>query len=57
MLNWDNFQLMVTSSIVLGLVISHKGIVVDKAKIDIIRNLPTPKIVKTIKSFLGQVNF
>ena len=57
MLNWDNYQLMVTSSIVLGLVISHKGIVVDKAKIDIIRNLPTPKIVKTIKSFLGQVNF
>lgn len=44
---------MVPSGIVLGHVISKKGIEVDKAKVEIIINLPTPKNVTNIKSFLG----
>lgn len=44
---------MVPSGIVLGHVISGKGIEVDKDKVDITRNMPTPKIIKNIRSFLG----
>lgn len=41
----------------MGHVISKKGIEVDKAKVEVIRNLPTPKTVKDIRSFLGHVGF
>ena len=40
---------MVPSGIVLGHVISKNGIEVDKAKVEIIINLPTPKNVTNIK--------
>ncbi|KAI5316279.1 hypothetical protein L3X38_045455 [Prunus dulcis] len=52
-LNWEKCQFMVTSGIVLGHIVSHKGIEVDKSKIDLIANLPIPKTVKEIRSFLG----
>ena len=48
---------MVTSGIVLGHIVSHKGIEVDKSKIDLIANLPIPKTVKEIRSFLGHASF
>ncbi|XP_063948044.1 uncharacterized mitochondrial protein AtMg00860-like [Daucus carota subsp. sativus] len=44
---------MVKEGIVLGHKISEKGIEVDKAKVDLIANLPPPKSVKEIRSFLG----
>ena len=44
---------MVRKGIVLVHVISESGIVVDKAKIDMISNLPPPRSVKEIRSFLG----
>ena len=34
-------------------IVSKKGIEVDEAKVDLISNLPTPKCVKDIRSFLG----
>ncbi|XP_062103756.1 uncharacterized protein LOC133814864 [Humulus lupulus] len=43
--------------IVLGHVISVKGIEVDKEKIDIIRSLPSPTSVKEVRSFLGHAGF
>ncbi|XP_058222919.1 uncharacterized protein LOC131332640 [Rhododendron vialii] len=43
--------------IVLGHIVSAKGIEVDKAKIDLISNLPTPKFIKDIRSFLGHAGF
>ena len=43
--------------IVLGHVISHDGIEVDKAKFDLIANLPPPTCVKDIRSFLGHAEF
>ena len=43
--------------IVLGHVISDQGIEVDKAKIDLISNLPPPRTVKEIRSFLGHAGF
>ena len=48
---------MVTHGIVLGHVISHHGIEVDKAKTDLIVNLPPPSSVKAIRSFLGHAGF
>jgi hypothetical protein len=48
---------MVTSGIVLGHVVSSKGIEVDKAKVDLILNLPAPKTVRDVRSFLGHAGF
>ena len=43
--------------IVLGHVISEKGIEVDKEKIELISKLPSPTNVKTVRQFLGHVGF
>nr|GEX30516.1 reverse transcriptase domain-containing protein [Tanacetum cinerariifolium] len=48
---------MVKEGIVLGHKISKKGIEVDKAKIEVISNLPHPTTVKGIRSFLGHAGF
>ena len=48
---------MVTQGIVLGHIVSCEGIQVGKGKIDIIANLPFPKTLKDIRSFLGHVGF
>lgn len=48
---------MVKQGIVLGHVVSKNGIQVDRAKIDIIANLPIPKSVKEVRSFLGHAGF
>ncbi|KAI5327396.1 hypothetical protein L3X38_026792 [Prunus dulcis] len=48
---------MVTSGTVLRHIVSHKGIEVDKSKIDLIANLPIPKTGKDIISFLGHADF
>jgi hypothetical protein len=56
-LNWEKCHFMVKQGIVLGHVISHQGIEVDKEKVDLISNLPPPCTVKEIRSFLGHVGF
>ena len=43
---------MVTKRIVLGHIVSSKGIEVDKAKNELIANLPKPKTVKEVRSFV-----
>jgi hypothetical protein len=48
---------MVKQGIVLGHVISHLGIEVDKPKVDMISNLPPPRTVKEVRSFLGHSGF
>ena len=48
---------MVTEGIVLGHMISAKGLEVDQAKVSIIRNLMPPITVKGIRSFLGHAGF
>ena len=57
MLNWEKCHFMVTQGIVLGHIVSREGIEVDKAKAELISNLPTPKCVKDIRSFLGHARF
>jgi hypothetical protein len=56
-LNWKKCHFMVREGIVLGHKISEKGIKVDKAKIEIIEQLPPPTNVKGIHSFLGHAGF
>jgi hypothetical protein len=54
-MNWETCHFMVREGIVLGHKISEKGIEVDKAKIEVIEQLPLPTNVKGIHSFLGHV--
>ena len=56
-LNWEKCHFMVNQGIVLGHIISNKGIEVDKAKIELISKLPSPTNVKTVRQFLGHVGF
>jgi hypothetical protein len=56
-LNWEKCHFMVKQGIVLGHVISQRGIEVDKAKVDLISNLSPPHTVKEIRSFLGHAGF
>ena len=56
-LNWEKGHFMVTQGIILGHIVSKKGIEVDKAKVELISNLPTPKCVRDIRSFLGHAGF
>ena len=48
---------MVTKGVVLGHIISDRGIEVDKAKVEVIEKLPPPTSVKGIRSFLGHAGF
>ena len=56
-LNWEKCHFMVNQGIVLGHVISSKGIEVDKAKIELISKLSSPTNVKTVRQFLGHAGF
>ncbi|CAN6556588.1 unnamed protein product [Malus baccata var. baccata] len=56
-LNWEKCHFMVKHGIVLGHLISNKGIEVDKAKIEVIVKLPPPTSVKNVRSFLGHAGF
>ena len=56
-LNWEKCHFMVNQGIVLGYIISNKGIEVHKAKIEEISKLPSPMNVKTVRQFLGHTGF
>ena len=56
-LNWEKCHFLVTEGIVLGHLVSARGIEVDKAKVDVIAKLPPPENVKGIQSFSGHAGF
>ncbi|WKA10591.1 hypothetical protein VitviT2T_028156 [Vitis vinifera] len=56
-LNWEKFHFMVHQGIVLGHIISEKGIEVDKVKVELIAKLPSPTTVKGVRQFLGHAGF
>ncbi|CAN6677832.1 unnamed protein product [Malus baccata var. baccata] len=56
-LNWEKCHFMVKQGIVLGHIISERGIEVDKSKIDLVRYLPSPTSVREVRSFLGHAGF
>ena len=56
-LSWEKSHFMIREGIVLGHIVSGKGLEVDKAKIEVIQNLPLPSTVKDLRSFLEHVGF
>ncbi|RDX97883.1 Retrovirus-related Pol polyprotein from transposon opus, partial [Mucuna pruriens] len=56
-LNFEKCHFMVTKGIVLGYLMSNRGIEVDKAKIDIISSLSHRASVQEVHSFLGHVGY
>ena len=57
MLNWEKCHFMVREGIVLRHLVSEREIEVDKAKIEVIEQLPPSVNVEGICSFLGQAGF
>jgi hypothetical protein len=51
-LNWEKYHFMVHQGILLGHVISSKGIEVDKAKIDISSKLLPPITIKGVRRLM-----
>ena len=56
-LNWEKCHFTVNQGIVLGHVISNKGIEVDKSNVELISKLPSPTNVKAMRQFLGHAGF
>ena len=48
---------MVREGILLGHLVSSKGLEVDKAKVEVIQDLALPKSIRELRSFLGHVDF
>ena len=57
MLSWEKSHFMVREGVVLGHIVSSKVLEVDKAKIEVIQNLPLPCNVRDLSSFLEHVSF
>ncbi|RVX16224.1 Retrovirus-related Pol polyprotein from transposon 297 [Vitis vinifera] len=53
-LNWEKCHFMVRQGIVLGHIVSEKGIEVDKAKVELIVKLPSQQLDFAIGAVLGQ---
>ena len=56
-LNREKCHFMVREGILLGHRVSERGIEVDQAKIEVIKQLPPPTNVKGVRSFLGHAGF
>nr|CAN77278.1 hypothetical protein VITISV_015828 [Vitis vinifera] len=56
-LNCEKCHFMVQQGIVLGHIISNRGIEVDKAKVELIVKLPSPTTLKEVRQFLGHTGF
>ena len=56
-LNYEKCHFMVKEGIVLGHVVSERGIEVDQAKVEVISKLPHPTNQKEIRGFLGHAGF
>ena len=56
-LNWEKCHFMVNQGIVLGHIISERGIEVEKAKVELISKLPSLTNVKIVRKFLGHAGF
>jgi len=57
MLSWEKSHFMVQQGIVLGHVVSQRGLEVDRAKVEVISNLKPPTNIRQIRAFLGHAGF
>ena len=53
----EKSHFMVREGVVLRHIVLGKGLEVDKAKIEVIQNLPLPATIRDLRSFLGHVGF
>src|ERR1700722_14215075 len=56
-LSTEKCHMMMSEGIVLGYFISSQGIQVDPYKIQVIKNIPTPKTQTKVRSFLGHAGY
>ena len=56
-LGWEKSHFMVREGVVFGHLVLGKGLEVDKAKIEVIQNLPLPTTLRDLRSFLGHFGF
>ncbi|KAM1265683.1 hypothetical protein ACFX2J_035340 [Malus domestica] len=56
-LNWEKCHFMVSHGLVLGHIISEKGIEVDKSKVELVSSLPIHTTVREVRYFLGHAGF
>jgi len=56
-LSWEKSHFMVQEGIVLGHIVSKRGLEVDRAKVELISKLSPPTTVRQIRSFLGHAGF
>ena len=56
-LSWEKSHFMVPEGIVLGHQVGQHGLEVDKAKIEVIKQLPLPNNLKRLRGFLGHKGF
>ncbi|XP_021715002.1 uncharacterized protein LOC110682970 [Chenopodium quinoa] len=56
-LNFEKCHFLVEQGVVLGHIVSAKGLEVGKTKIEVISSLPYPKCVREVRSFLGHAGF
>ncbi|XP_074315098.1 uncharacterized protein LOC141651278 [Silene latifolia] len=56
-LNWEKCHFMVKEGVVLGHLVFDRGIQVDRAKVQVIEQLPPPVNVKGVRSFLSHAGF
>ena len=56
-LSWEKSHFMVRDGIVLGHLVSSKGLGVDKAKVEVIEDVALPMAIRELRSFLGHVGF
>ena len=55
--SWEKSHFVVREGIVLGHLLSSKGLEVDKATVEVIQDVALPKSIRELRSFLGQVGF
>ena len=56
-LNSNKCAFGVTSRKLLGFIVSDRGIEIDPAKVQAIRNMPVSRTKKEIRNFLGRINY
>ena len=56
-LSWEKSHFMVREGIVLGHLVSCKGLEVDNTNVEVIQDLALPKSIRELRSFLGHVGF
>jgi hypothetical protein len=56
-LNWEKYHFIVREEILLGHLVSERGIEVNRTKLEVIEQLHPPVNVRGIRSFLGHAGF